>query len=99
MNCNNILLPWQIWDRRIEGVWCSRKTFNNKEVRIACWASCNYNGKIWSYAASNLYGIVIDYHNKHIANSLEDAQKYVDDMLIKAGWRLLDKENKLMVLV
>lgn len=96
MSCN-ILLPWEAWNN--EGIGYLRKTYNNKEIQFACWVSCS-NGKKWLYSASNLYGIIINYDNGYsVADSLENAQKSVDDLLIKAGWQLIDKNDKLMVLL
>lgn len=104
---SNILLPWRQVDENffIRTKYCSNIHYG--------WligydnalnpAFANHGGYRWIYHAYDLKDESI-FKEVGVANSdytfsKDEAQKIVDEALIKAGWKLIDKDDRILVLL
>jgi len=92
-----IAMPWTI-----SGVSNAfvRMRYDDKN-RSCGWVSYSSYLYLWSYHAYDLDGVSIFEISQFPCSAISqiDAMNAVDKALIKAGWRLLNDEDVLMVLV
>lgn len=98
----NILLPWELNDENVYIRKCYSNAIKTRFYALG-FVGQSPDDKLWQYSAFDLEGKTIfefpTEENVEAVDSKEEAQKIVDDALIKAGWQLLNKEDKLMVLI